>query len=311
MDLRAPLLLIGAVLAGCTCDDDFDIPRPSEPEGQVATPVSDPRVPPGFGLAFPEGAMVRYGESGPGRATVLVTLVSSPDEVIAEARRAFEARGWSVRVRMSERSRPPARWREVLDALDGSQPVASASVERGVAEVTRLHLSERRSDAEAFHSPAEPSEWREVSRAPLPAFPGEGEPACIEAMATLCGVLDEAGGADAIDCAMDHRNACVRFTELASIERAVHDARLRLEDAWTAYDSVGSVGARAETLAQLHIELLLAKANLARAAAVEHVAVELAVLVAMSEAEGVTIDVDVSRWFDPDPGREIAPQAPP
>lgn len=298
-------------LGGCTCGDDRGVPPTPSPEAIATEGPRNPRVPPDFDLALPEGAVVRYGESDAERATVLVTVDSPPDRAVSDARAAFEARGWSVRVRASERARPPARWREVLDAHAADAPVASAVVERGAAGLTRIHFSQRLEGGEPFHAPEEPREWRTVDRPPIPAVPGESEPACVEAMRALCGELAEAGGPDAIDCAMDHRNACSRISEPASVARFVPDAEARLRDALRAHDSVGSRGARHWTLAQLRVELLLAKANLARAAEIDEDATDLAVLVAATEAEGVTVTADTSAWFARAANREIAPVAAP
>lgn len=314
MGERAPLVLIVLALGGCTCG--VEPPRPPQPEEIAPDIVRDARVPPGFDLALPEGAVVRYGESNADRATVLVTVDSAPERAVSVAREAFEARGWSVRARASERTRPPARYREVLDALASGEPAASAVVERGAAEVTRVHLSQRLEHGEVFHAPDEPREWRAVTRPPLPAPPAEPVPACVEQIRALCELLAEAGGPAAIDCAMDHRNACGRVYDAHFLARAVPDAAARLLDALRAHDSVGSRGARGETLAQLHVELLLAKANLSRAAEVGADTIgaetaELARLIVATEAEGVSVEADPSTWFDRDPNREIAPRSPP
>ncbi|MBX3270771.1 MAG: hypothetical protein KF729_10940 [Sandaracinaceae bacterium] len=309
MARRAPRRLIqtgwalAALLASaCSCTEpgaSREAPAPPEGRDPPAAP-RDPRVPPGFTLPLPEGATVRYGEATADRATVLVTTDEDAQATLRWAREMLEARGLEVRRREGERDRGPGASRAAIDGREGERVVASAIVERGAAEVTRLYLTQRLERGAPFHAPEEPREWRRVERPPLPAVPGPSEPACNAAVMGACEAWAAAGGPDALDCALDHRTACGRIAEPGPAARGAEDARARLADALRAHAIVGSAGARAFTLGQLRVELLAARANLVRAAAAGAPDAALAALIAAVEAEGVTIDVDTAFWFTPE-----------
>lgn len=305
MDHRAARALIAlATLTATSChcgDEQFDLPETPPPEPPTTPEVAgDPRIPPGFDLPIPEGATVRYGEATRERAVVLATTDAAPEAVLREVRTALEARGLVVRDRAPGAQRPLGRFRRAIEARAGDAIAASAIVERGAAEITRVHLTQRVEGRRSFHAPEEPREWRAIDRGPLPALPGSSETRCNAAMTAACEAWAASGGPDAIDCALDHRNACGHLAEASGLSGYADDARERLAAALRAHARVGSRRARAWTLGQLRVELLAAKANLVRAAAGGAAAPALADLVAAVEAEGVRVDADTSAWFAAD-----------
>jgi len=319
MDRRAAAALIGLSLAGAALValvlrnawsvDDFDLPEPPDPGLLEHDAPRDPRVPPDFDLTLPPDSVVRYGESNASRATVLYTTDAPAELALTRARDLLEARGWTIRVRDGS-SRPPALWREAIDALDGARPMGSAVVERGGAEITRVHLSLSLEAGTPFHAPDEPREWRRVDRPPLPARPGGADQDCMRALRTVCADQAEVGGPAAVECAMDHRGSCGFADDVGFVGRVAADAEGRLLAALEAHARVGSRAARAQTQAQLRVELLGARASLARANNFEGVgetspSVTLAVLVAQTEAEGTTLEVDTSAWFHTEEDSEI------
>lgn len=304
MDRHATCVIgLALALSGCTCggDDAFDLPRAPGPVAEPREEPSprDPRVPPDFDLRLPEQCVVRYGESNAERGVVLCTTERTVAEVARWVERAWTARGWDV----SERSMGPAEGirehPERLDAREDGEIVATAVIAREVVDFTRLHLTRRLDDGRPFHAPDEPREWMQIERAPLPALPGESETRCNAAVRRECGAWHEAGGPDPLDCALDHRAPCGRTTDAAYLARAVEDAEARLRAAHGAYNRVGSRGARAWTRAQLRVELVGARANLARAAAADGVdTTDLAFLVAATRAYELWTDDQTDDWFE-------------
>ncbi len=308
--LSAVGLTLTALLASrAWTGDEFDLPEPPRSE-TAQEPPTRPRVPPGFDLALPVDATVRYGESTGSRATVLYTTEAPAERALTFARDQLEVRGWTVRERDGS-SRPPGPFREALDAFDeGERPTGSAVIERGAAEITRVHLSLRLVDGEPFHAPDEPRAWRVVSDAPLPARPGATDPDCMRWLRRLCVEQERVGGPPGVDCVMDHRAACGYAAEPGYVARSLRDAERRLMAASRAHAIVGSRRARAQTLAQLRVELLGARACLARAARVGGESATLAALVAAMGAEGVVVDADTAGWFTRPPGDTEIPSRP-
>jgi hypothetical protein len=280
-----------------------ELPAPASaterpPEPTAAPAPRDPRIPPGFDLPLPREAVARYGQSSAERASLLVTTERDPAEVLDELSRAWAERGWRVEPRAEAHARPPGRWRDAVDAFEAgsSRRVASAVVSRGCAGITRVLLEQPLEDGAPFHAAPEPRAWRRIDRPPLPAPPGTPSRECAAAIRRACEALAAAGGPDALDCALDHRGVCVPTDAAPYLERAVEDAEARLRAALEAHDRVGSRGARAETAAQVALELLAAKANAMRAPD----GGALATPIGEAEAEGHAVDVapdEMAGWF--------------
>jgi hypothetical protein len=187
---------------------------------------------------------------------------------------------------------------QAFRADDDRIAAASATIERGPSGLTRVSLSQRRPDGPSFSSPVEPRAWRVVSRPPLPAPPGQAVAGCAAAIRRACEAWNSAGGADALDCAMDHRGVCVPTDDEAYLRRSLEDARERLVAAHRAHDSVATEGARAETEAQLRLERLAAE-TVAYRAMTQHIAPELVapLLEVVEQTWSSVRDVRPSEWF--------------
>jgi len=121
-------------------------------------------------------------------------------------------------------------------------------------------------------------------------------------MRTRCGELEEAGGGDALDCAMDHRGACTLLGDPSWHRRALEDAYARVVAALRAYDSVGSAGARRATRAAVEVERVAALANVTRACAARVDAHAVEALLARVDGELGPLGVDPAALFDDGPG---------
>ncbi len=259
-------MVLACCVGACSGEADRSAPAPSPPSTRA--PADGMALPPGFDLPLPEGAVVRHSQARAGRAQVTLTTETAADEVVAFYTHAFEQRRLRVEPQLDFRAREPGHHREVLRAVasgDERMPTASASIERGPSGLTRVSLSQRRAPAPSFDSELEPRAWRVIRRPPVPAPPGQPVTDCTAAIRRACEGWSNAGGPDALDCAMDHRGVCVLSEDEAYLRRSVEDARERLLAAHRAHDSVATEGARAETEAQLRLERLAADAVAFRA----------------------------------------------
>lgn len=262
---------IGIVIAlACSCG----VSGPPPPEHRVlSVGPGGVELPSDLPIATPEGVHVRWARMGASHGRFVATSESAPDELLPALRQAWCAHPASA----------PASAEGTLQCSARSG-IVTVSARRGASELTRLeiHLQVRTRNWN-FDSP--PETERRVTRPPLPAPPGGGDPECMAALRRRCEAWASAARADAVGCSLDHRGPCVPTTEPTYVSRSLADARDRVLDAARRYDAMGSEGARAETRAQLELELEAARRCVVRARAAGVDATELEALRARVHAD--------------------------